>query len=299
MFNIIKTKKYWFIFSAILTVLSIASISIFGLRLGIDYTGGSILKIASTSAEKTEIVQNTLREAGLVNFQIKAAGDDELIVKTSFLDKDLYQKLNSSLSTSLEGYREISYDTIGPTVGKDLKNKSILAVILSSLGIIIYIAYAFRRLPRPLSSWKFGVSAIIAVIHDLLITTGFVSVIGHFFSWMEVDVLFITALLTIMGFSVHDTIVVYDRLRENFIRNPHQSIEKTAQNSVNQTIARSINTSFSTVLVLIALIILGSVSILHFTLTLAFGIIIGTYSSIFIATLIMVVWHNPKKVGDK
>jgi len=300
MFNIIKTKKYWFIFSGILTVLSIVSISVFGLRLGIDYTGGSILKISSSSADKSEIVQKELQENNISNYQIKPAGSDELIIKTAFLDKDAYQKISSKLAADLGNYKEISYDTIGPTVGKDLENKSILAVILSSLGIILYIAYAFRRLPRPLSSWKFGVSAVIALIHDLLITTGFVSILSHFFSWMEVDVLFITALLTIMGFSVHDTIVVYDRLRENFIRNPHQSIEKTAQNSVNQTIARSINTSLSTVLVLVALIILGSGSILHFTLTLAFGIVIGTYSSIFIATLIMITWHNaPKKVGER
>jgi preprotein translocase subunit SecF len=224
---------------------------------------------------------------------VKEASND-VILSLPTLSNEEHIKISDTLKTKLSDYKEVSYDTVGPTIGKDLENRSILAVILASLGIIFYIAYAFRKLPRPLSSWKFGLAAVIALIHDLFITTGLVALLGHFFYWMEVDVLFITALLTIMGFSVHDTIVVYDRLRENFIRNPHKDITTTAEESVNQTIVRSINTSLTVVLVLLALLLLGSVSIRHFITTLTIGIIIGTYSSIFVASPLVVAWHKVK-----
>jgi preprotein translocase subunit SecF len=199
------------------------------------------------------------------------------------------------LTAKLGNYTETSYDTVGPTISKDLISKSIIAVILASIGIIFYIAYAFRKVPKPLSSWKFGTSAVIALIHDLLITTGFVVVISHYVSWMQIDALFVTALLTIMGFSVHDTIVVYDRLRENFIKNPHQDIELTTEESVNQTLARSINTSMTVVIVLLSLFLLGGTTIRHFILTLIIGIFFGTYSSIFVAAAIVVQWHKKRK----
>lgn len=295
MFNIIKNTKIWFVSSGLLMILSIIFIAVFGLRFGIDYKGGTVIEFASNNPDKVSIINSVLNEKSYTNYQLKETGQNSATLKLPVISNDEHTSLQKEFSDKLGDYNETSYDTVGPVISRDLTNRSILAVVLASLGIIIYIAYAFRKIPKPLSPWKFGLAAVIALIHDLLITTGFVAFLGHFLPWMEVDVLFITALLTIMGFSVHDTIVVYDRLRENFIHNPHKAISTTAEESVNQTLARSINTSLTVMVVLVAMFLLGGVSIKHFVLTLIIGIFFGTYSSIFVATAPMVVWHRNVK----
>ena len=295
MFKIIKRTNIWFIISGSLMALSIVAIAVFGLRLGIDYKGGTVIEFTSVNPNKVNVVDNILKDKYNSGYQVKAGGGDSIVLRLPVQTPEEHIQLVQNIKAKIPDYTETSYDTVGPTISKDLTNKSILAVILASIGIIIYIAYAFRKVPRPLSSWKFGASAVIAIIHDLLITTGAIAVIGHFVPWMEVDALFVTALLTIMGFSVHDTIVVYDRLRENFIKNPHQDIELTTEESVNQTLARSINTSMTVIIVLLSLFLLGGQSIRHFILTLIIGIFFGTYSSIFVAAAIVVRWH--KKVS--
>lgn len=292
MFRIIKKTKYWFIFSGTLMVLSIFSIAFFGLRLGIDYKGGTVIEIQSENNNKNALVEEVLKAKSINNFQIKDSGKNQAILRLPVQSNEEHLALSKAFSEKINDYKEISYDTVGPTISKDITKKSIYAVILASLGIIIYIAFAFRKVPKPLSSWKFGTSAVIALIHDLLVTTGAVAVVSHYCTWMEVDILFITALLTIMGFSVHDTIVVYDRLRENFIKNPHKDISETTEESINQTLARSINTSMTVIIVLLSLYLLGGHSIRHFILTLIIGIFFGTYSSIFIAAAIVVAWHK-------
>lgn len=294
MFKIIKKSNYWFILSSSLMILSIIAIAVFGLRLGIDYKGGTVIEFTSSNPDKFNIVDTILKNKYETGYQIKEGGNNSIVLRLPVQTPDEHVQFTASVKETISDYTEISYDTVGPTISKDLTNKSVLAVILASIGIIIYIAYAFRKVPRPLSSWKFGLSAVIAIIHDLLITTGAVAVIGHFVPWMEVDALFVTALLTIMGFSVHDTIVVYDRLRENFIKNPHQDIELTTEESVNQTLARSVNTSMTVIIVLLALFLLGGSSVKHFVLTLIIGIFFGTYSSIFVAAAIVVRWHKKK-----
>ena len=291
MFNIIKKSNYWLVFSGILMALSIFFIAVLGLRWGVDYKGGTIIEATSADPEKLSSIESIFKEKEITGFQIKQASNNQIIIKLPVIDNEKHNELTSAFKEKISDYSETSYSSVGPVISEDLTRRSIMAVILASLGIIIYIAYAFRKLPKPLSPWRFGISAVIAIIHDLLITTGIVAVIGYYASWMEIDVLFITALLTIMGFSVHDTIVVYDRLRENFLHNPHQKIEVTAEESVNQTLARSINTSLTVLVVLAALFILGGESIRHFVLTLIIGIAFGTYSSIFVATAILSKWH--------
>lgn len=292
MYRIIKTSWIWFTISIVLAVLSIIFLSVFGLRVGIDYKGGTNLEFTSTTSNKIDLAKSQLDQLGYTGYQIKEASNNTVIVKLQTLSNEEHKTLSQKLASKLPDYAETSYDTVGPTIGHDLTVKSIWAVIIASFGIITFIAFAFRKVPKPLSSWKFGVCAVIALIHDLLITAGFVSLMGHFFIWMEVDALFVTALLTIMGFSVHDTIVVYDRLRENFIKNPREDIAVSAEESINQTLVRSINTSMTTILVLIAMLIFGSHSIQHFVLTLVFGIFIGTYSSIYNATPLLVMWQK-------
>jgi preprotein translocase subunit SecF len=292
MFRIVKNSRIWFTVSIALAVLSIIAISVFGLRIGIDYKGGTVIEFTSGQANKLELSKEVLANEKYTGYQIKESGQSKIVLRMQTLTNEEHIQLQGKFKEKLPDYAETQYDTVGPTIGKELTNKSIIAVIIASLGIIIFIAFAFRKVPKPLSSWKFGACAVIALVHDLLITTGFVAVMGHFFIWMEVDALFITALLTIMGFSVHDTIVVYDRLRENFIKNPHEDIELAAEESINQTIVRSINTSMTTIIVLTALMIFGSFSIRHFILILVFGIILGTYSSIFNATPLLVLWQK-------
>lgn len=275
-------------------VLSIAAISFFGLRLGIDYKGGTVIEAFSTNPDRVKISEEVVKNQFSTGFSVKSGGNNQVNLRLPVLSNEEHAKLSQSLTSALGDYKETLYDSVGPTISRDLTKKSIIAVILASIAIIFYIAYAFRRIPKPLSSWKFGLSAVIALIHDLLITTGIVAVISHYVTWMEVDALFVTALLTIMGFSVHDTIVVYDRLRENFVKNPHKGIFMTAEESVNQTLARSINTSLTVIIVLISLFVLGGTSIRHFILTLIIGIFFGTYSSIFVATAILVKWQQDK-----
>ena len=292
MFRIIKNSKYWYIVSGLLLLLSIVAILVFGLRIGIDYTGGSIITYETAYDGANEVIEEVLKENEITSFEIKESGEEQITVRTENLESATYIKINLEIKEKVGDLKEIKFDNIGPTIGKDLTNKSIYAVIIASIAIILFVAYSFRKVPKPLSSWKFGVMAVVTLIHDLIITTGFVALMGAIFPWMEVDVLFITALLTIMGFSVHDTIVIYDRLRENFIKHPGEKIEGSAEESVNQTLIRSINTSLTTIFVLLALFLLGGDSIRHFVLIMIFGIAIGTYSSIFVAAPLIVSWHK-------
>lgn len=292
MYKIIAKSKIWFSISIISSLISIAAIIFFGLRWGIDYKGGTVIEFQTVNNDRAAITKSILDESNYRGYQIKESTGNKVVIRLEIISNVQHVGLTSKFTEKMPDYTETQYDTVGPTISNELRNKSILAVFLASLAIIIYIAYAFRKVPRPLSSWKFGACAVVALIHDLLITTGFVSIMGHFFSWMEVDALFITALLTIMGFSVHDTIVVYDRSRENFIRNPHQDFELSAEESINQTIVRSINTSMTTIIVLSALLIFGSASIKYFVTVLVFGIAIGTYSSIFTAIPLLIYWQK-------
>lgn len=292
MFKVIKNSRVWFAISIFLAIASIVSISIFGLRLGIDYKGGTEIQFKSADAGKLEIAKNALDSLSYNGYQLKESGQDQGIIRLQYLTNEEHAKFVETIKQELPDYVETQYDTVGPVIGAELMKKSIWAVVLAALGIIIFVAFAFRKVPKPLSSWKFGVCAVVALLHDLLIVTGFVSIMGHFFIWMQADALFVTALLTIMGFSVHDTIVVYDRLRENSIKHPHDDIAKVAEDSITQTMVRSINTSMTTVIVLLSLLIFGSESIRHFIAILVFGIVIGTYSSIFNAAPLLVVWQK-------
>lgn len=295
MLRIIKIRKVWYIISLFLVALSVVSLSVFGLRTGIDYSGGTIITYETTDSNAIRSIESNLKAMSINSYQVTPSSNNQIMVKTVNLDPNQHNQLNQGIKNDIPDINEIKYDSIGPSIGKDLRNKSILAVIIASLAIIIYIAFVFRKVPKPLKSWKFGCLAVIALLHDLLITTGLVSLLGHFFVWMEIDALFITALLTVMGFSVHDTIVIYDRLRENFVKNRHKSIEMVAEESVNQTLARSINTSLTTIIVLTALLLLGGSTIRHFIVILIIGILVGTYSSIFVAAPLLVSWHKQKQ----
>jgi preprotein translocase subunit SecF len=193
-----------------------------------------------------------------------------------------------------QSFEEQKFDSIGPIIGAELKQKAVYAIIIVLLAIIAYIAYAFRKVSKPVESWKFGAAAIIALIHDIAIIIGVFAVIGHFLN-VQIDSYFVTALLTILGFSVHDTIVTFDRTRENLKRHQDKTFEEVVNLSVNETIIRSLNTSLTTVFVLLAIFLFGGETIKYFVLALILGVIVGTYSSIFLASPLLMIWYKMKK----
>lgn len=186
---------------------------------------------------------------------------------------------------------EVRFESIGPTIGKELREKTVYAIILVVLSIVFYIAWVFRKVSKPVASWKYGVVTILALVHDIVIPVGIFSLLGYYFG-LEVNAPFVAALLTILGYSVNDTIVVFDRIRENLLKRGHEDFQSVVNDSINQTIVRSINTSLTTLLVLVAILFFGGATIRDFVLTLIIGIISGTYSSIFIASPLLVTWHH-------
>lgn len=291
--NIIGHKYIFLTFSGLLVLGSIMSIALWGLKLGIDFTGGSLLEIEFKN-QRPEVgeIRKTLDGLGLGNVIIQPAGEKGAILRFKDIDENTHQAILQSLA----GSEEKRFDSIGPVIGKELKRNSITALLLALAAIVLYISFAFRKVSRPVSSWKYGIAAIFALIHDVVIPIGVFALLGHFWG-VEVDTLFITALLTILGFSVHDTIVVFDRIRENLRKlKSSEPYDLTVNRSVNETIARSINTSLTVLLVLLMVIFLGGSTTKFFALTLILGITFGTYSSIFVASPILVIWSGWTKI---
>ncbi len=348
MYKIIQKRKYWFIISSTLIIISIIFLFVWGLKLGIDFTGGSLLEIEFTNSRPTnEEMTNKLSDLELNTLNLQPSNDLGLLIRTESISEEKHQEILNKINelfivetkeattnevqsisaenlniqgegiegltitpvgedgevtfeTSLAGNQisenmtELRFDSIGPTIGNELKQKAFYAIIIVLIAIILYIAYAFRKISEPVESWVYGLSAIIALAHDIIIITGIYSLLGYLFNY-QTDALFITALLTILGFSVHDTIVTFDRIRENLYRHQEETFEVVVNRSVNETIIRSLNTSLTTLFVLLAIYLFGGVTIHNFVLTLMLGVIIGTYSSIFIASPLLVVWYKLKK----
>lgn len=301
--NIVKTKMIWIIFSVTLMIFSIFFIFSYKLPMGIDFSGGTELEFQVKSNEPKYAVEEKIKSADVKNINLRDLGQTNQTdqqgsggewksysLKSEELNNEQGRVVAETIG-ELGEYKEVRRETVGPAVSKDLTKKAIIAVILASIMIIIYIAWSFRLVPKPANSWRFGTTAVVALLHDLLITTGAMALYGHFYGF-EIDSLFITAMLTIMGFSVHDTIVVFDRLRENLKQSPSLEFEINANNAIVQTISRSLNTSLTVIITLLALFLLGGESIHRFTLTLLVGITIGTYSSIFVATILLVFWQQ-------
>lgn len=294
--NIIGHKHIFLASSGVLALASIVALSLWGLNLGIDFTGGSLLELAfADSRPSAEEARGVLAPLELGNVIIQATGERGLILRFRHIDEVTHQEIIrrlSALDPQSPAPSEKRFDTIGPTIGAQLKRRALTALGTALVAIVAYIAWAFRRVSKPVASWKYGIAAVAALIHDVLIPTGIFSVLGRF-RGVEVDTLFITALLTILGFSVHDTIVVFDRTRENLgqLRRPEPYTD-TVNRSVNETLTRSILTSFTVLLALGAIFLFGSPSVRYFSLALMLGIVFGTYSSIFVASPLLVIWNS-------
>jgi preprotein translocase subunit SecF len=290
--NFIKLRKVSYIVSGVLTIASFIALGLWGLHLGIDFTGGSLTELEfHNTAPTREAVEQALKPLELGGVQIQPSGERGMLVRTRALDEPTHEKLLQAIGTTGQQFTEKRFDSIGPVIGNELKQRSIYALLLVIIMIIIYIAWAFRKVSKPVESWKFGIVAIIALVHDVTIPTGVFAYLGRFQN-VEIDALFITAILTILGFSVHDTIVVFDRIRENLRRGRGKNFEETVDISIHETIVRSINTSLTLLFVLIMLYIFGGESTKYFSLALILGTIVGVYSSIFIASPLLVTWQR-------
>ncbi|MDO8513198.1 MAG: protein translocase subunit SecF [bacterium] len=285
-----KYNKLWFTISALLIIPGIIAIFVWGLNLGIDFKGGTVTAVKFNKTVGKSQVENSLKNLKLEDINIQPAKNNQYIIRTASTNDKLDEQISSSLKKVGEN-QVLNFESIGPSISSDLAKKAFGSIILASLGIIIYLAIAFRKVPKPANSWRFGLCAVAALIHDSLFVLGTYAILGHYFGY-EVNSLFVTALLTIIGFSVHDTIVVFDRIRENLRLSPSNPFSHTANNSITQTLARSLNTSLTVIIVLLAMFLLGGETIKPFVLTLLLGIIIGTYSSIFNATPLLVIWQN-------
>jgi preprotein translocase subunit SecF len=291
---IIRHKFIFITISAVLALASIVILVVFGLPFGTDFRGGSLLNGTYETA-RPDVV--TIVEAIKADMNIEATvtpvEDKGITVKTLALTETEHQALLKSLALDGETFTESSFNSIGPSVGEELKRKSIVSIVLVSLGIVFFIAYAFRKVSRPISSWKYGLIAIGTLLHDVLIPVGIFSILAHF-KGFEVDTLFVVAVLTILGLSVSDTIVVFDRIRENLRKNNetknNMSFAETVGTSISQTFTRSINTSLTVIIALLALVFFGPHSTQNFALMLTAGMFFGTYSSIFLASPLLVVW---------
>ena len=288
--NIIGHRRWWYILSICLIIPGVAAIATWGLPVGIDFRGGTLIEIETKNETSPSTIKDTLEKNGY-RAVVTSAGQGRAQIRIPPLEQEKKGQLQEQLRGGIGEYTEVSFQTVGPTVSRDLTTKALWAILLASIGIIVFIAWAFRRVPRPASSWRFGFVAIVALLHDLLTTVGVFAIVAHYTGY-EIDSLFITALLTVLGFSVHDTIVIFDRIQENLRLHPSQPFAQVANFSVVQTFARSLGTSLTVVLVLSALYIFGGTSIHGFVFTLLFGIIIGTYSSIFIAAPLLTTWQN-------
>lgn len=222
---------------------------------------------------------------------VSLSGEKTFLLRTKPLEKDKVEEAKKTLEEKFGMVEQKRLETVGPTIGKELVQKSIISIILASIAIVFYIAFAFREVPKPASSWKFGLTAIAALLHDVLLVVGIFSILGKFYN-VEVDSLFVTALLTVIGFSVHDTIVVYDRVRENLKRGLSLRFSQIVNRSIIETLGRSLNTSLTVVLVLVALLLFGGQTVKWFVVALLVGIVSGTYSSIFNASPLLVLWQE-------
>jgi len=318
MYQIIKKRKIWLTFSGIIVGLSIIALLLWGLNLGIDFTGGSLLELKFTdNRPSVSEVQKAVEDLDLESLVIQPIGEQGMVLRFQDISEETHQtiidRINElfsdnpileadnasnegveSTSQAFNSFEQLRFDSVGPTIGQELKTKSLSAILLVLIAIVLYIAWAFSKVSKPVASWKYGLSAIVALFHDVTITLGVFAVLGEFYG-VEINSAFVAAILTVLGYSVNDTIVVFDRVRENLPKS-EDDFEGTVNTSVNQTIRRSINTSTTTLVVLISILIFGGSTIRDFVLALSIGIFIGTYSSIFIASPVLVLWEKFKRV---
>ncbi len=295
--DIIK-KRSWFLgVSGVLIAASVASIAVFGFRPGIDLSGGTQWEISIPGVSDESAIAAAIRSVSGKDVSVKRSDEGSFFVRLPDISENEHQTYLVELTKQFGPVEEKNFSSIGPSIGSELRTKSMWAIVLVLLGISLYVAWAFRKVSRPIKSWKYGIVTLITLFHDVAIPAGVLAILGYW-KGIEIDTNFIVALLVVMGFSVHDTIVIFDRIRENILvlRGRSFSLGEIINKSVKETLTRSINTSLTLVVVLVSLMIFGPASLFYFIFTILLGTIFGTYSSIFVASPLLYVWE---RLGSK
>lgn len=290
--NLMGLRKVWYAISLVIVVPGIVALAAWGLKPSIDFVGGSKLEIRGT--QDVEKTKKFAEGQGLENVVIQKMGDEGLSIRFKEIDEAKHKKVKENLTDLGQGVTELGFETVGPTVSKEITQKAFLSVVFACAIIVFYVAYSFRRVPKPANSWEFGIAAVIALLHDTIVVVGVFAILGHFLN-VEVDPLFITAILTVIGFSVHDTIVIFDRIRENLIKKGSEDFEGIVNLSVVEMLPRTINTTFLVWAILLIMLLFGGVTVRYFLLALVIGIFSGTYSSILNASPLLITWQEFKK----
>jgi len=300
--ELIKYRKIYFVFSLALITASLIVLGVFGLKPGIDFTGGSIVEIEyGDERPSNQEILESLSDFDLGTIYVQPTGEKGVLIRMKDIDEGLHQEILSTLSQEVvikDGEMTITvaeleekrFESIGPTIGQELREKTNIVVIVALLSMIIYIALAFRKVQRPIKSWQYGIISCLALFHDVLIPLGVFALLGKYLE-VEITIPVITALLAVLGYSINNTVVVFDRIRENLTR-VGEGFEKTVNISINQTLSRQINTSLTTLFVAGAIYLFGGATLQYFALALILGILAGTYSSIFLAGPLLVTWYN-------
>lgn len=283
MIPFMRFKLVYFLVSSLVLIPGIFSLIVWGLKPSIDFTGGTLLEYQFNNEVSSNTIRLVVEKENLSLSSIQVSGKGSLLLRLKSLTSEQEGILRAKIAETVgEMPLQVRFETVGPTLGRELLQKTFVAAILAALGILSYVAYAFKNL-------RYGVSAVLALIHDLLVVTGIFSLAGHFLG-VEVDALFVTAVLTTMSFSVHDTIVVFDRIRETLRKNPGVPFESLTDQAITETMGRSLNNSLTIVFMLLALLLLGGQTIKWFIFALLVGTISGTYSSPFVATPLLVIF---------
>ncbi|HAU66712.1 TPA: protein translocase subunit SecF [Candidatus Uhrbacteria bacterium] len=291
--HIVEQRNYWFLFSGVMILGSFLALGLFGLKLGIDFTGGSLIEVQAQSELNAEEIRSELTTAGHT-ISVQVTDKNTILIRTKDLTNEQHENLLRDLSIVVGPVDELRFDSIGSVIGGELRNTALTGLVLILLLIGVYIAWAFRKISGPITSWKYGALTILTAFHDVIVPLGVFALLGHFLGW-EIDITFVAAILTILGYSINDTVVVFDRVRENLMKKIGNSFEETVELSIEQTFARSLSTSLTTLLALFAIFIFGGDTTKPFALALIIGIAVGAYSSIFMASPALVQWELRSK----
>lgn len=288
-FNFLRYKKIYFVFSGVLVLGSLVCLAIFGLNPGIDFTGGSILEIEYIEERPSnQETKEALVDLDLGSILVQPTGERGVIIRMKEISEETHQQVIQKLSENNK-IEEHRFESVGPTIGRELKQKTKVLIVVALVSVVLYIALAFRRVQRPIKSWQYGIASLVALFHDVLIPLGVFSVLGKYYG-VQITIPVIAALLTVLGYSINNTVVVFDRIRENLIKRIGVTFEETVNKSLNQTLTRCINTSLTTLLVVAAIFFWGGATLKYFALALMIGIGAGTYSSIFLVPPLLVSW---------
>jgi len=284
----LKFTKVYYTFSISLILAAVFCVLFFGLNFGIDFSGGSIIKVEFDSRPANDLIQKKLSNLDLGEITIQPAGEKDVILRIKEVGEEARQKIISRLN-ELSSLKELSFENIGPAIGRELRQKTITLIIVSLAALLLYISISFRKVSRPISSWQYGIISIVALTFDVLVTIGFFAVFGKFYN-VQFNIPIITALLTILGYTINDKVIVFDRVRENLLRRASNDFKELVNKSLNETITRSFGTGTCSLLILAFIFFMGGETLKYFSLALIIGIVIGTYSSLFLAAPLLVSW---------